>query len=161
MTSVLYQCKVRCIEAAAACSIFTALICYYIEGDRGHLLNAQLHKPERGYAVRGNVYNFHMPWEEIAQSMAKIVESEDVDYLPHRPETFANVVLFSLRFGDVVNLNKWLPQAKPRPHVVLKVPCALVINKYRLGPIHQNAVTLKKMWRVGRKAIPKHQATFT
>ena len=94
--------------------------------------------------MRRNVYNFHMPWEEIAQSMAKIVESEDVYYLPHRPETFANVVLFSLRFGDVVNLNKWSPQAKPRPHVVLKVPCALVINKYRFGPIHQNAVTLKR-----------------
>ena len=142
VTSVLYQYKVRWIEAAAACPIFTALICYYVEGDRGHLLNVQQHKPERGYAVRGNVYSFHMPWEEIAQSMAKVVESEDVDYLPHRPETLASVVLFSLRIGDVVDLNKWLPQAKLRPHVVLKLLCALVDNKYQFGPIHQDAETL-------------------
>ena len=55
-----------------------------------------------------------MPWEQIAQSKAKVVESEDLDYLPHGPETLASVVLFSLRIDDVVDLNKWLPRAKLR-----------------------------------------------
>ena len=114
VTSVLYQYKVRWIEAAAACPIFTALICYNVEGDRGHLLNAQQHEPERGYAVCANVYSFHMPWEQIAQRIATVVESEDVDYLPHGPETLTSVVLFSLRIDDVVDLNKWLPRAKLR-----------------------------------------------
>ena len=50
VTSVLYEYKVRWIEAAAACPVFTALICYYVEGDRGHLMNVQQHRPDRGYA---------------------------------------------------------------------------------------------------------------
>ena len=47
-----------------------------------------------------------MPWEQIAQSKVKILESDDLDYLPHGPETLASVVLFSLRTGIVVDLNK-------------------------------------------------------
>ena len=47
-----------------------------------------------------------MPWEQIAQSKVKVVESDDLDYLPHGPETLASVVLFSLRIGVVVDLNK-------------------------------------------------------
>ena len=75
--------------------------------------------------------------------MEKVVESEDVDYLPHGPETLASNVLFSLRVGDVVDLNKWLPQAKLRPHVVLKLLCALVDSKYRFGSGVQDATALK------------------
>ena len=72
-------------------------------------MNVEQHRPARGYAVRGNVYSFHMPWDQIAQNMMQVVEKEDVDYLPHGPETLASVVLFSLRIGDVVDLNKWMP----------------------------------------------------
>ena len=81
MTDVLYRYKVRWIEAAAACPIFTSLICYYVEGDRGHMMNVEQHRPDRGYAVRGNVYSFGMPWEQIIQNMEKVIEAEDVSYL--------------------------------------------------------------------------------
>ena len=72
VTKVLYQYKVRWIEAAAACPIFTALICYYVEGDRGHLMNVQQHGPERGSAVRGNVYSFHMPLTHAPAMMCDV-----------------------------------------------------------------------------------------
>ena len=36
------------------------------------------------------------------------------------------MVLFSLRVGDVAELNKWLPMARLRPHVVLQLLFALV-----------------------------------
>ena len=85
-----------------------------------------------------------MPWEQIAINMEKVVQSEDVDHLPHGPETLASVVLFSLRVGDVVDLNKWLPQAKLRPHVVLKLLCALVDSNYRFGSGTRDAKTLKE-----------------
>jgi hypothetical protein len=128
-TALLYKYRVRWIEAAAACPVFTALITYYVEGDKGHLLNAEQHRPQRGYAVRGNVYSFHMPWEEIMSKLGSVLDAEDSDTLPHSQETLASVVLFSLRIGDVVDLNKWLLQAKLRPHVVLKLMCSLVDNK--------------------------------
>ena len=140
---MLYKYKVRWIEAAAACPIFTALITYYVEGDKGHLLNEEAHRPKRGYAVRRNVYSFHMPWEKILQKLGSLLNNEDLPSLPHVPETLATVVLFSLRIGDVVDLNKWLPQAKLRPHVVLKLMCSLVDNKYSLGSRHSGAGRLK------------------
>ena len=130
VTDILYKYRVRWIEAAAACPIFTALICYYVEGDRGHLLNAEQHRPQRAYAVRGNAYSFHMPWENIAHRLGQVLEEEDTTSLPHRAATLRSVVLFSLRIGDVVDLNKWLPQAKLRPYVVLKLLHALVDDKY-------------------------------
>ena len=126
----MYKYRVRWIEAAAACPVFTALITYYVEGDRGHLLNVEQHRPERAYAVRGNAYSFHMPWEGIAEKLGTVLEEEDLDSLPHPPERLASIVLFSLRIGDVVDLNKWLPQAKLRPHVVLKLLFSLVDAKY-------------------------------
>ncbi len=69
VTPLLYKYRVRRIEVVAACPIFTGRFTYYVEGDRGHLLNAVQHKPNRAYAVRGNAYSFHMPWEEIGRSM--------------------------------------------------------------------------------------------
>ena len=105
VTSLLYKYRVRWIEAAAACPVFTALITHYVERNRGHLLNAEQHRPQRAYAVRGNVYSFHMPWEEIARSLDKVLRAEDAVSLPHPPETLASAVLFSLRIGDVVDLN--------------------------------------------------------
>ena len=69
----------RWIEAAAACPV----IIYYVEGDRGHLSNAEEHRLERACAVRGNVYSFHIPWEEIVRSLGQLVEGENVELLPH------------------------------------------------------------------------------
>ena len=67
VTPVFYQYKVRWLEAVAACPIFTAIITYYAEGDRGHLFEEQMHNPQRGYNVQGNCYSFLMPWEKIAE----------------------------------------------------------------------------------------------
>jgi hypothetical protein len=52
VTAVIYKYKVRWIEAAAACPIFTALITYYAEGERGHLMEEEMHGPQRAYNVR-------------------------------------------------------------------------------------------------------------
>ena len=62
--------------------------------------------------------------------MGQVLTEQNGETLPHPPDILSSVVLFSLRIGDVVDLNKWLPQAKLRPHVVLKLLFALVDNKY-------------------------------
>ncbi len=84
-------------------------------------MNAEEHRPARAYAVRGNVYSFHMPRAQITQSLCAVLEADDPDVLPHPSDRLASMVLFSLRVGDVVDLSKWLPRAKLRPHVVLKL----------------------------------------
>ena len=87
-----------------------------------------------------------MPWEEIGQRLNKVLSEEDTESLPHPPQTLASVVLFSLRIGDVVDLNKWLPQAKLRPHVVLKLLCALVDNMYPFPRAINDPEGLKKQF---------------
>ena len=122
----MYKYKVRYIECAAASPIFTALITYYVEGNKGHMLNVRQHKPQRAYAVRGNVYSFHMPWEDIAAKLGAITGEEAIEALPHDEHALSHMVLFSLRVGDVQELNKWLPMARLRPHVVLQLLFSLV-----------------------------------
>ena len=46
--------------------------------------------------------------------------------MPHDEQALSHMVLFSLRVGDVAELNKWLPMARLRPHVVLQLLFALV-----------------------------------
>ena len=113
VTGLLYKYRVRWIEAAAACPVFTALITYYVEGDKGHLLNAEQHRPQRAYAVRGNLYSFYMPWEEIAQKLNTVLHEENVELLPHPPETLSSIVLFSL-----LNNNYSLPRAHEDPQAL-------------------------------------------
>jgi hypothetical protein len=146
ITHLIYKWKVRWIEAAAACPIFTAMICYYVEGDRGHLLNEVMHQAEFPHAVRGNVYSYHMPWEEVFKKLHSICSSKgaEMSQLPHPPALLSQLVTFNLRIGDVVELNKWLPQARLRPHVVLKLLCQLVDTNYAGCAIAENTMALKK-----------------
>ena len=141
VTDVIYKYKVRWIEAAAACPVFTALITYYVEGDRGHLMNEQMHRPQRAYAVRGNAFSFHMPWEKIMEQLGRVLEEDHLDALPHPPEVLSSMVIFSLRIGDVTDLDKYLPQARLRPHVVLKLCLALLDSGY---PFKESAQILRK-----------------
>ena len=94
------------------------------------MLNAEQHRPQRAHAARGNVYSFHLPWEEIADQLGHALEDDAANIQPHEEHMFARLVRFSLRIGDVVDLNKLLPQARLRPHVVLKFLVALVDAKY-------------------------------
>ena len=141
VTDVIYKYKVRWIEAAAACPVFTALITYYVEGDRGHLMNEQMHRPQRAYAVRGNAFSFHMPWEKVMEQLGRVLEEDHLDALPHPPEVLSSMVIFSLRIGDVTDLDKYLPQARLRPHVVLKLCLALLDSGY---PFKESAQILRK-----------------
>ena len=45
VSSIIYKYKVRWIECVAASPVFTSLIIYCVEGDRGHLLGERQHVP--------------------------------------------------------------------------------------------------------------------
>ena len=90
------------------------------------MLNVRQHKPQRAYAIRGNVYSFHMPWEDIASQLGAITAEDAISALPHDEQALSHMVLFSLRVGDVADLNKFLHMARLRPHVVLRLLFALV-----------------------------------
>ena len=99
-TAVRY--RVRWIELAAASPILNCLICYYVEGDRGHLLDENVFQRKNPINVRGNAYSFAMPWDWIATKLGQVCTGEvQWSELPQNEELLARTVLFNLRIGNV------------------------------------------------------------
>ena len=120
-TELLYLYWVRWIELAVASPVFTCMIVYYIEGDRGHLLEERVGEATHATVVRGNAYSFHMPWEQLLRKLNQACDDLTCGTLPHEEEALAQMVQYNLRIGDLTELNEFVPQAKLRPFVVKKL----------------------------------------
>ena len=117
----------------AASPVITCLIAYYVEGDRGHLMDEHVFQRTDAMAYRGNCYSFQMPWGRIVENLSSFLEDDDsLSSLPHTEDVLAKTILFTLRIGNVTDLSKWLPAARIRPHVVLKLMCNLIDRKYQM-----------------------------
>ena len=93
---------VRWIELAAASPILNCLVCYYVEGDRGHLLDENVFQRKDPINVRGNAYSFAMPWDWIADRLSKVCNGDIAwSELPQPEDLLARTVLFNLRIGNV------------------------------------------------------------
>ena len=110
--------KVRWIEAVAACPILTSLVVYYIEGEKHHLVQTELGQQERTHAVRGNVFSFLMPWEEIQMHMHELVSDEEMATWPLPPALLTQVVRLVVKSGSSPMLEK-VKELKVRAHVLL------------------------------------------
>ena len=77
--------KVRWIELAAVLPIWTHMVVYYVEGDYGHLMSEELGRQAFRTRVRGGCCSFHMPWDDIVQSLLRSCSDEDLTELP-RPQ---------------------------------------------------------------------------
>ena len=152
--------RVRWIECAAASPVLTCLISYYIEGDRGHLMNEQVFQRTDPLVVRGNAYSFQMPWEKIIDGLKTLLEDDSSwKSLPHDENILAKMVLFNLRIGNVTDLSKWLPAARIRPHVVMKLMCNLIDRKYPLCTGSRVAQQIKEQIREQLEAkFPEKEA---
>ena len=117
--------KVRWIEAVAACPAWTSMVCFYIDGDRGHLMEETMFSPQHRVTVRGNVFSFHMDWEKIMESLARSTSDPELAILPHDPEHLAHMVRLHLRVGSV-DMAKHIPEIKVRAHVLLALGVDLI-----------------------------------
>ena len=84
--------KVTWLEAAAAQPAFTTMMCFYIEGDHGHLLEERMFESSFMTVVRGNVWSYHMPWEKIMNFLERTTSDTELSLLPHDPERLAHMV---------------------------------------------------------------------
>ena len=110
--------------------------------------------------VRGNAFSFPLPWDGIASKLKQVVDGEVLwDELPYSGAILAKTVLFSLRIGNVTDLGKWLPAARLRPHVVLKLLFNLVDRKYPFNGQDRNIQRIKEELR-GRleRLFPEQEA---
>ena len=68
------------------------MMCFYIEGDHGHLLDETMYESSFMTLVRGNVFSYHMPWEKIMQLLECTTSDEKLALMPHDPEHLAHMV---------------------------------------------------------------------
>ena len=96
--------NVTWLECAASCMIWSTMLVYYLESPYGHLMDVALGKPQGRTHVKGNLFSFNMPWEDIERCChqailhAKQPHTEALSKLqselglPHSEETLALLV---------------------------------------------------------------------
>ena len=118
-TELLYEHKVRWIEAAAACPVWTSMVSFYLEQDRGHVMDVDMHRADHRIAVRGNVSSFSMPWEEILATLTqKNAGHKHWGTLPHSKDTLRSLVKVTVKGMRHNEAIQWVSGAKIRPWVV-------------------------------------------
>ena len=144
--------KVSWIEAAAAQPAWTTMMCFYIEGDRGHLLEETMFKSSFMSVVRGNVFSYHMPWEKILQFLERTTTDDKLTLLPHDPEHLAHMVQLHMKIGSV-DMAKHIKEIKVRAHVVLKLGYQLIRAGHAAYIKSGNSDQLSAHMRAARRAL--------
>ena len=96
--------NVTWLECAASCLIWSTMLVYYLESPYGHLMDVAVGQPQGRTHVKGNLFSFGMPWEDIEkcchQAIRNSKEPEASTFrklkenlgLPHSEETLALLV---------------------------------------------------------------------
>ena len=95
--------KVTWLEATIAAPVFSGLVTYYIEGgpsQRRNLIDTRLGAPERSYKVRGNLFSFLLPWEDVMRRLSEKCEEGDLSEWPWSPEAMCEVVRVKFTNGS-------------------------------------------------------------
>ena len=95
--------KVTWLEATIAAPVFSGLVTYYIEGgpsQRRNLMDTRLGGPERSYKVRGNLFSFLLPWEDVIRRLSEKCEEGDLSEWPWSPEAMCEVVRVKFTNGS-------------------------------------------------------------
>ena len=96
--------NVTWLECAASCMVWSTMLVYYLEEPYGHLMREILGKPQGRTQVKGNLFSFAMPWEDIERCCYEAIQQaskpqqteirrlENDLGLPHSEETLALLV---------------------------------------------------------------------
>ena len=107
----------RWIEAVTACRYFSVMMTYYIEGQKGHIMEEHLMKQSRTYATRGKLFSFALQWDDIMAYMNERTTEEQMRAWPHAPKVVSQWVRVVLKKGDI-DMMKHIKELKIRAHVV-------------------------------------------
>ena len=96
--------NVTWLECAASCMIWSTMLVYYLESPYGNLMNEAFGQPVGRTHVKGNLFSFNMPWEDIEKSChqaalhakqphkTELKKLQSELGLPHSEETLALLV---------------------------------------------------------------------
>ena len=102
--------EVTWLEATIASPVFTGLVTYYIEGaqeHRHHLMEETITQPQRAYGVRGSLFSFLLPWEQIQRDVRRTVMEGDLSEWPLSPAQVGRVLRVRFMRGPVEIINKF------------------------------------------------------
>ena len=68
---------------AAASQLWTSMVSFYLEADRGHVLEEPVHRAEHRLAIRGNISAVSLPWEDMYGHFAQMTPQDRIATLPH------------------------------------------------------------------------------
>ena len=130
-TSLLNTLNVRWIEAAIVNPYWTTMLVYYIEGDRGHLMDEVMAQQRSRTVVRGSACTYQMPWEEIVQDVHRNCHGREVQHTayPRNQESLKYFIRVHMNVGGV-DLKKWMKQIHVRPFVLLRLIDFLIDSKH-------------------------------
>jgi len=117
-SELIWKHKVRWIEAAIVSPCMTTMLVYYVEGDRGHLMNEDVGQQQFRTVVRGSCCSFNMPWEDILECLQRSCLDKELTDIPRPAEVMKYVLRVHMNVGGV-DLRKTLKQLYVRPYVLL------------------------------------------
>jgi len=128
LSSFIVKYEVRFIETLVATPIWTTTSVFYVEGDRGHLLNEGFGQKRYRTAMRGYVNSFVMPWEDILHQLGDTVSEAEMRSLPRSPACLGYLIRFTLT-NELGPLLGHCRSLMVRPGVVL----LLIFELIRMG----------------------------
>ena len=112
--------KVTWLEATIACPVFTGLVTYFVEGrahERGHMMKEPLARPQRAWAVRGNLFSFLLPWDRVMQQLSKCWLTGDFSEWPLDENTACEICRIRFVKGHTAVVDNYA-ELKVRSQVV-------------------------------------------
>ena len=144
-TDVISKYQVRWIESAIVLPCWTSMICYYVEGDYGHLMTEEVGKKRWRTVVKGSCYSFRMPWEDILESLEENISSDMVN-IPRDEECVKYMLRLHLKIGGV-DVTQHLRQVHVRPFVLLLLLDYLIDQNHEVFHGKGKAQLLKQKMR--------------
>ena len=154
----IYQCKVRFLEMAIISPAWTNMMVYYIEGDHGHLMNEEVHKPKFRTRVQGAPISFQLPWEAILEDMQKNIDSADISHLPRSQESLKYFLRVHLNVQGI-EMKSHLKHLRVRPWILLRLLSMLIDSRHEVFDGKGSAAQLKaKMYSRVHKEYPETES---
>ena len=120
------------------------MLVYYVEGDRGHLMNEVVGKQQQRTVARGGCMSFVMPWEDIVDAVRK-VDSEPL-CVPHGEDTLRYFLRVHLNVAGQ-DFTQYLKQVQVRPWIVLKLLYFLIEHDHVASRGRGAAESLRRQMR--------------
>ena len=155
---LLYKYDVTWLEMAVASPCWTLMLVYYVEGDRGHLINEKVGGQQWRTKVKGGACSFKMPWEDIVKDLQRNINDNALTEIPRSAECIKYMLRVHLKVGKV-DFSRKLKQLHVRPFIVLQLLHYLIDQNHEVFRGKGTAIELKAQMRAAvEREYPETEA---